>query len=177
MTTTRTENRIPSLSTVCLLQEILVSWKLLEVMMAKTRDFYSRYKDVPGSDVILLMAAGNLRADVTPRGNESKMQLFDRLSKESEMRSQRSAPIVKKSLPMQVSQEGGNCANSVKQDTLRTTDTKNKCKESEQENEVSSSSSPPYKKLKEIESDDILSDMEYSFVETNISMSTDDGGD
>ena len=145
--------------------------------MTTTRDFYSRYKDVPGSDVILLMAARNLWADVTPRGNESKMQLFDRLSKESETRSRRSALIVKKSLRMEDSQEEVNRANSVKQDTLRTTDTKSKCKESEQENEVSSSSSPPCKKLKEIESDDIFNDREYSFVETNISISTDDGGD
>ena len=50
------------------------------------RELYRRWKDIPGSDCMLLTAAKNWKADITLRDREEKMDLFDRLSSEAVLR-------------------------------------------------------------------------------------------
>jgi hypothetical protein len=132
--------------------------------MARNRDFYNRWKYVPGSGAILLLAAKNLKADLTPRGSETEMEQFDRMAREARARISRegikteSIPSKKESLSIGIKHSN----QSFKSKSVNTEECMAVVPL------VKESSSPPIKKVKQEDSDE-SADSE-GFVTTNISL-------
>lgn len=122
-----------------------------------TRQFYDAWKDVPGSDVILLLAAKKLKkCHFQRKPGESKLEHFDRLSKEAKERQYRKtgAEVTKESKV------------DIKRDPMN----------SDEMSHVSEkvTNGPPPKRAKYDGSDDSFEDC--SFVTTNVTLSSEEDG-